>query len=123
MCIAVPLGVGAAAFLSELAPRKLKAILKPLIEMLAAISLRGDWIFRRGAGGSGNCKAVQYAKWIERAERIDPARSDVDAHDHYDQRRCYQCGAKESSRAVTGIGSEPVADSFYCNLTGRHCPA
>jgi phosphate transport system permease protein len=37
MCIAVPLGIGAAAFLSELAPRKVQAILKPGIEMLAAI--------------------------------------------------------------------------------------
>jgi phosphate transport system permease protein len=37
MCIAVPLGIGAAAFLSELAPRKLQIILKPIIEMLAAI--------------------------------------------------------------------------------------
>lgn len=37
MCIAVPLGIGAATFLSELAHKKIQAILKPLIEMLAAI--------------------------------------------------------------------------------------
>lgn len=37
MLIAVPLGIGTAAFLSEFAPRKLQAILKPLIEILAAI--------------------------------------------------------------------------------------
>lgn len=37
MLIAVPLGIFTAAFLSELAPRKLQAILKPIIEMLAAI--------------------------------------------------------------------------------------
>ncbi|WP_343670186.1 phosphate ABC transporter permease subunit PstC [Chitinophaga sp.] len=37
MVIAVPLGILCAAFLSELAPRKLQAILKPVIEMLAAI--------------------------------------------------------------------------------------
>jgi phosphate transport system permease protein len=37
MVIAVPLGILTAAFLSELAPKKLQVILKPLIEMLAAI--------------------------------------------------------------------------------------
>jgi phosphate transport system permease protein len=37
MIIAVPLGIFTAAFLSELAPRKLAAFLKPVIEMLAAI--------------------------------------------------------------------------------------
>ncbi len=37
MVIAVPLGIFTAAFLSEMANPKLKAFLKPLIEMLAAI--------------------------------------------------------------------------------------
>ncbi|WP_373515794.1 phosphate ABC transporter permease subunit PstC [Persicitalea sp.] len=37
MAIAVPLGILTAAFLSELAPSHLQAILKPVIEMLAAI--------------------------------------------------------------------------------------
>ena len=37
MAIAVPLGILTAAFLSELAPGHLQAILKPVIEMLAAI--------------------------------------------------------------------------------------
>ncbi|MFN0083016.1 MAG: phosphate ABC transporter permease subunit PstC [Ferruginibacter sp.] len=37
MIIAVPLGIFTAAFLSEMAYPRLKAILKPLIEMLAAI--------------------------------------------------------------------------------------
>ncbi len=37
MVIAVPLGIGCAAFISEYAPKKLKNILKPAIEMLAAI--------------------------------------------------------------------------------------
>jgi phosphate transport system permease protein len=37
MLIAVPLGILTASFLSEFAPQKLKAILKPVIETLAAI--------------------------------------------------------------------------------------
>ncbi len=37
MLIAVPLGIGTASYLSEFAPRRLQEILKPLIEMLAAI--------------------------------------------------------------------------------------
>lgn len=37
MLIAVPLGILTAAFLSELAPKKLQMFLKPIIEMLAAI--------------------------------------------------------------------------------------
>ena len=37
MVIAVPLGILTAAFLSELSPSKVKTVLKPLIEMLAAI--------------------------------------------------------------------------------------
>ena len=37
MLIAVPLGILSAAFLSELAPPKIQALLKPIIEMLAAI--------------------------------------------------------------------------------------
>lgn len=37
MVIAVPLGILSAAFLSEVASRKLQTILKPIIEMLAAI--------------------------------------------------------------------------------------
>lgn len=37
MIIAVPLGIFTAAFLSEMAPPKLKSVLKPTIEMLAAI--------------------------------------------------------------------------------------
>jgi len=37
MVIAIPLGIGTAAFLSEYAGPKLKAILKPVIEMLAAV--------------------------------------------------------------------------------------
>jgi phosphate transport system permease protein len=37
MLIAVPLGIFTAAYLSELAPRPLQLILKPVIEMLAAI--------------------------------------------------------------------------------------
>ena len=37
MLIAVPLGILTAAYISELAPKKLQNILKPVIEMLAAI--------------------------------------------------------------------------------------
>lgn len=37
MIIAVPLGILSAAYLSEVAPKKVQTILKPLIEMLAAI--------------------------------------------------------------------------------------
>lgn len=37
MLIAVPLGIGAAAYLSEVAPERLREILKPAIELLAAI--------------------------------------------------------------------------------------
>jgi phosphate transport system permease protein len=37
MVIAVPLGILTAAYLSELVPKKLQMILKPMIEMLAAI--------------------------------------------------------------------------------------
>lgn len=37
MLIAAPLGIGTAAFLSEFAPTKLAAVLKPIIEMLAAV--------------------------------------------------------------------------------------
>ena len=37
MLVAVPLGIGTAAFLSEFAPHKLQVVLKPIIEMLAAI--------------------------------------------------------------------------------------
>ncbi|SEM41946.1 phosphate ABC transporter membrane protein 1, PhoT family [Chitinophaga rupis] len=37
MAIAIPLGIGTAAFLSEYAGKRLKNILKPLIEMLAAV--------------------------------------------------------------------------------------
>ncbi|SEL57745.1 phosphate ABC transporter permease subunit PstC [Parapedobacter koreensis] len=37
MVIAIPLGIGTAAFLSEYAGSKLKGILKPAIEMLAAV--------------------------------------------------------------------------------------
>jgi phosphate transport system permease protein len=37
MTIAVPLGIFTAAYLSEMAPRKIQMFLKPLIEMLAAI--------------------------------------------------------------------------------------
>lgn len=37
MLIAVPLGIFTAAYLSEFSPRKLQAVLKPVIEMLAAI--------------------------------------------------------------------------------------
>jgi phosphate transport system permease protein len=37
VCVCVPLGVGSALFINELAGRKLKALLKPLIELLAGI--------------------------------------------------------------------------------------
>jgi len=37
MVIAIPLSIGTASFISEYANKKLKAILKPLIEMLAAV--------------------------------------------------------------------------------------
>lgn len=37
MIIAIPLGIGTATFLSEYCPPKVKAILKPAIEMLAAV--------------------------------------------------------------------------------------
>lgn len=37
MLIAVPLGIGTAAFISEYAPSRLKTFLKPAVEMLAAI--------------------------------------------------------------------------------------
>lgn len=37
MVIAIPLGIGTAAFLSEYANRRLKSILKPAIEMMAAV--------------------------------------------------------------------------------------
>jgi len=37
MVIAVPLGVGAAAYLSEIAPERIREIFKPVIELLAAI--------------------------------------------------------------------------------------
>lgn len=37
MVIAVPLGIFSAAFLSEIAPKRVQMILKPVIEMLAAI--------------------------------------------------------------------------------------
>lgn len=37
MAIAVPLGLGTAAFMSELAPARLRNLLKPSVEMLAAV--------------------------------------------------------------------------------------
>jgi phosphate transport system permease protein len=37
MTIAVPLGIGTAAFLSEIAPPRLRNFLKPAVEMLAAV--------------------------------------------------------------------------------------
>jgi phosphate transport system permease protein len=37
MVIAIPLGIGTAAFLSEFAPSRLKDLVKPMIEMLAAV--------------------------------------------------------------------------------------
>ena len=37
MCIAIPLGIGGAIFLSELAPYNLRTILKPTIELLAGV--------------------------------------------------------------------------------------
>lgn len=37
MAIAIPLGIGTAAFLSEYAGKRLKSVLKPAIEMLAAV--------------------------------------------------------------------------------------
>jgi len=37
MVIAIPLGIGTAAFLSEYADKRLKSILKPAIEMMAAV--------------------------------------------------------------------------------------
>lgn len=37
MVIAIPLGIGSAAYLAEVAPPKVREILKPLIEMLASI--------------------------------------------------------------------------------------
>jgi phosphate transport system permease protein len=37
VCVCVPLGVGSALFINELAGRKLKAFLKPFIELLAGI--------------------------------------------------------------------------------------
>lgn len=37
MAIAIPVGIGCAAFISEYAPKNLKNILKPAVEMLAAI--------------------------------------------------------------------------------------
>ncbi|MBL7828543.1 MAG: phosphate ABC transporter permease subunit PstC, partial [Saprospiraceae bacterium] len=37
MIIAIPLGIGTAAFLSELAPSRVRTFLKPVVEMLAAI--------------------------------------------------------------------------------------
>lgn len=37
MLIAIPIGIGTAAYLAEFAPKKVAAILKPAIEMLAAI--------------------------------------------------------------------------------------
>lgn len=56
MLIAVPLGVGTAAYLSEVAPARWREVLKPVIELLAAIPsvaigfigivLLGPWIAR-----------------------------------------------------------------------------
>lgn len=37
MVIVVPLGIGTASFLSEIAPERLRKVLKPVIEMLAAV--------------------------------------------------------------------------------------
>jgi phosphate transport system permease protein len=37
MIVCIPLGVGSALFINELAPKKLKAFLKPMIELLAGI--------------------------------------------------------------------------------------
>ena len=37
MCIAIPLGIGTASFLSDYAGKKLKSVLKPAIEMLASV--------------------------------------------------------------------------------------
>jgi phosphate transport system permease protein len=56
MALAVPLGVGAAAFLSEFADRRVREVLKPAIEMLASVPsvvvgflgvvVLGPWIAR-----------------------------------------------------------------------------
>jgi len=37
LLIAIPIGIGAAAYLAEFAPKRVEAILKPVIEMLAAV--------------------------------------------------------------------------------------
>jgi phosphate transport system permease protein len=65
MLIAVPLGILTAAFLSELAPKKLQMILKPIIEMLAAIPSVAIGFFGNCVSRSWIGSYFRYSKWIK----------------------------------------------------------
>lgn len=65
MCIAIPLGIGTASFLSDYAGRKLKSVLKPAIEMLASVPSVAIGIFRYRRIGPRHCQYHRSIKWIE----------------------------------------------------------
>jgi phosphate transport system permease protein len=65
MLIAVPLGVLTAAFLSEFAPKKMQLILKPMIEMLAAIPSVAIGFLGIVLVGPGLSQCIWYTEWTQ----------------------------------------------------------
>ena len=71
LVIAVPLAIAIALFLSELAPRGVRGVIGPLVEMLAAVPsvVLGLW----GILVLGPFAADHIEPWLHNAARLDPA--------------------------------------------------
>ena len=120
MVFAVPLSIASAIYLSELAPYRVKAAIKPVIELLAGIP---SVVF-------GFFGLLVLVEWIRvtfdgplrrvRAGRLHPARDHVAADDHLRLGGRALGGAARVPRGLPRTRGDKVADDRACRRAGGH---
>ena len=118
MLVAIPFGIGTAVFLSEIAPRWLREILKPLVELLGGLP-------SVVLGFLGILILSPFLRvFLEPADRPDrPGRGnppgwDRRPHHCFDCRRCPGCRPAELPGRGAGAGRDQMADHLACDPAG-----
>ncbi len=110
--IAVPFGVGTAIFLAEIAPRWLREILKPMIEILAGLPSVVLGFIGIAVLSSALRESLESADRTFSFHRGFAAGRDLNPDDRLGGGGCPGCGAQGISGWGTGIGRDQVADGL-----------
>ena len=110
MAIAVPLGIGTACYLSDIASPKIRELAKPIVEILAGIPSVVIGFLGIVLVGPVHSEDLPVAERVERSERLRAARGDVASNDYQLVRGCTEGRAKVVFGGIAGTRWHEVAD-------------